>query len=447
MTPVDGSERVRKAVHVAMGGFALLLRVVPWRQSVLLAAIALAFNAVALPRLGGTRLYRRAEHTRGYSAGILFYPLSILLLLLLFPARPDIVAAAWGILAVGDGLAGIVGPIAGGPRIPWNRDKTVAGSLALWIGGGAAGMGLAWWCRLAADPVPPPGFAVAAFAAAGVAALAETIPIRLDDNLTVPFTAAGVLWAASLMTPEAVAAWRPDVIHRLPLAVLVNTLAAFAGQRARTVSTPGAIAGAAIGILIVVAAGWPGWVLLMATFLVSSITSRVGLRRKTLLGIAEERGGRRGPGNALANTGVAAAAALLAATTPYTTLALVAFTAALTAGGSDTVASEIGKAYGRRTYMVHTARPVPPGTSGAISLEGTAAGLVAALALGGVGAGVGLVSASALAAVVVGATLGAFAESALGATLEHRGVLDNDALNFLNTGIAAAVAIALVARQ
>ena len=51
MTPVDGSERARKAVHVAMGGFALLLRVVPWRQSVLLAAIALAFNALALPRL------------------------------------------------------------------------------------------------------------------------------------------------------------------------------------------------------------------------------------------------------------------------------------------------------------------------------------------------------------------------------------------------------------
>ena len=67
------------------------------------------FNVLALPRLGGTRLYRRAEHARGYSAGILLYPLSILLLLLLFPARPDIVAAAWGILAVGDGMAGSSG--------------------------------------------------------------------------------------------------------------------------------------------------------------------------------------------------------------------------------------------------------------------------------------------------------------------------------------------------
>jgi uncharacterized protein (TIGR00297 family) len=169
----------------------------------------------------------------------------------------------------------------------------------------------------------------------------------------------------------------------------------------------------------------------------------LGLQRKTMLGIAEERGGRRGAGNAIANTGVAAAAALMAVTTYATGSALVGFVAALTAGGSDTVASEIGKAFGRRTCMVHTVRAVPPGTPGAVSLEGTAAGLVCAFALGAVGAALGLVPRSALVAIVVGATLGAFAESALSATLEHRGILNNDVLNFLNTGIAAVAAIFL----
>ena len=46
--------------------------------------------------------------------------------------------------------------------------------------------------------------------------------------------------------------------------------------------------------------------------------------------------------------------------------------------GSDTVASEIGKAWGRRTWLVPTLRRVPPGTSGAISAQGTAAGLLGA---------------------------------------------------------------------
>jgi uncharacterized membrane protein len=51
---------------------------------------------------------------------------------------------------------------------------------------------------------------------------------------------------------------------------------------------------------------------------------------------------------------------------------------------------------------------------------------------------------TALAAIVAGATLGALSESALSATLEHRGILNNDILNFLNTGIAAIAAICFV---
>ena len=117
------------------------------------------------------------------------------------------------------------------------------------------------------------------------------------------------------------------------------------------------------------------------------MTSRLGLARKERLGIAEERGGRRGAGNAIANCGVAAMAAIAALTTPYPAAALVALVAALTAGGSDTVASEIGKAWGRSTFLVTTFSRVNPGTPGAMSLEGTAAGLLAALALAAAGAG------------------------------------------------------------
>jgi uncharacterized protein (TIGR00297 family) len=282
------------------------------------------------------------------------------------------------------------------------------------------------------------------FAAAAAAALAETIPIRLDDNLTVPLTAAGVLWAASLMREDAIASAAAHVFRTFPAGAALNMVVAAAGHRAGTVSTSGAIVGACIGAAIYVTAGWQGWALLMVTFLAASVTSRLGLRRKTLLGIAEDRGGRRGAGNAIANTGLAALAALLAVTTHATGAAMIGFVAALTAAGSDTVASEIGKALGRRTYMVHTLSAVPPGTPGAISLEGTAAGLVCACALGTIGAALGLVPRSTLAGIVAGATLGAFAESALSATLEHRGILNNDVLNFLNTGIAAVSAIYFV---
>jgi uncharacterized protein (TIGR00297 family) len=162
-----------------------------------------------------------------------------------------------------------------------------------------------------------------------------------------------------------------------------------------------------------------------------------------MLGIAEERGGRRGAGNAVANCGVAALAAIVAATTPYGPQAMIALAAALTAGGSDTVASEIGKAFGRSTFLATSLSRVKPGTPGAMSLEGTAAGLVAALALGAVGVALGVISSAVLVPVVVGATAGALVESVLGATLEGPGILNNDMLNFINTAVAAVVAVAI----
>jgi uncharacterized protein (TIGR00297 family) len=252
------------------------------------------------------------------------------------------------------------------------------------------------------------------------------------------------MWWGSLISEDLAAPVAAAATGQLPLAIAANVAVAAAGYLGRSVTMPGAICGALIGITIVLTAGWGGWILLVATFAIAVLASRLGLSRKTRLGIAEARGGRRGAGNAFANTGVAAAAAVLAALSYARDAALIAFVAALVAGGSDTVASEIGKAWGRRTWLVPTFRHVPPGTSGAISLEGTVAGLVAAVALAAIGAAGSLVPASLIASVVAAATLGAFAESAMGATLEGPGIVNNDVLNFLNTAIAAAAAIFLV---
>jgi uncharacterized protein (TIGR00297 family) len=227
------------------------------------------------------------------------------------------------------------------------------------------------------------------------------------------------------------------------LAIAANGAVAAAGYVARTVTIPGAIGGALIGIAIVATCGWGAWALLLATFALAVVTSRLGLRRKMLLGIAESRGGRRGAGNAIANTGVAAIAAMLSALTYASDPSRLALVTALAAGGSDTVASEIGKAWGRRTLLLSTLAPVPPGTSGAISAEGTAAGLLGALALGAIGVAVNLIPVSALPIVVIAATIGSFAESVLGATLERDGIVNNDVLNFANTAIAALAAIYL----
>ena len=436
------SERARQWVHIGSGLFALLLRILTWWQAAALAAFALAFNALALPRLGGRRLYRPVDEARGFPLGILLYPLAVLLLVLLFPSRLDIVAAAWAILAFGDGFATLIGRATRSRHLPWNPDKTIGGTTAFIVCGALGGMCFAWWVRPAIAPPPPVAFTILAPLAAAVAAgFVETIPVRLDDNISVPATAAAVLWLASLVDGAAWQASRQAVIAAVPWGVLVNAATAFVGYRAKTVSRSGALAGFCVGLLIYAGGGAGAWILLFVTFLAASITSRLGLERKMVLGIAEERGGRRGAGNAIANCGVAAAAAIAVATTPYGASALLAVVAALAAGGSDTVASEIGKAWGRSTFLITSFRRVTAGTPGAMSLEGTAAGMIAAFGLAAVGVAAALIPASAIITVVVAATAGAVVESALGATLEGPGILNNDLLNFINTSVAATVAL------
>jgi CDP-diglyceride synthetase len=104
-----------------------------------MAVAAFLFNWQVLPRLGGRALWRESDHGAGYPIGILLYPLSVLALVLALREERWMVAAVWGLLAVGDGMASIVGLAVGGPRLPWNPRKGWAGFLAFVVCGGRGG--------------------------------------------------------------------------------------------------------------------------------------------------------------------------------------------------------------------------------------------------------------------------------------------------------------------
>ena len=235
----------------------------------------------------------------------------------------------------------------------------------------------------------------------------------------------------------------PAFLAGLAIGAAVNAALAAAGWLARTVNLSGAIAGWAVGTAIWAFLGWRGYLLLLGFFVLGSAATKLGYRRKAERRLAQEEGGRRGARHALANAGVAVACAVFAVTTTYDLLFALAFAAAFATAASDTAGSEIGQLWGRRTYLATTFRPVPPGTGGAVSVEGTLAGIAASLAIGGLGAAVGLFPWLGVAVVAVAAFAGTTLESVLGATVERRGLLDNEAMNFLNTLAGALVAAAL----
>lgn len=212
----------------------------------------------------------------------------------------------------------------------------------------------------------------------------------------------------------------------------------------------GATAALAVGLATAWGLGWRGCALLLAFFVTSSLLTRT-----------EGGGRRRTARQVVANGGVAALAAL-AGSWP-------AFAGALAAATADTWATEIGARSPAPPRLITTGTPVPAGTSGGITLLGTAGGVAGALVLAALA--VWLQSPPrAFGLVILGAgVLGMFLDSVVGATLQgkfacpgcglhterrdmvcHKPVqrvrgfawLDNDAVNLAATLGGAAVAAA-----
>ena len=435
-------ELLRKIVHVGCGGFAFLLRDLSPPQASALAVSAFLFNWQVLPRMGGRTLWRSADHAQGFPRGILLYPLSVLALILYFWSSLWMAAALWGVLAFGDGSASLVGQTVGGPRLPWNRDKGWAGFAAFIVFGtlGAACL-IAWTSRLPLDPFAwhaPRTFGVA-FVTTLLCALVESLPTTLDDNFTVPLIGALVLPLVAQADPSLWAS-DPGFPGRVFLGLGLNLAVALGAMAAGSIDLGGAVSAVVIGTVITAGLGVGGFAVMMAFFVLGSLATRLGYRVKAARGIAQEKGGARGWRNAWANGAVPAFLAALAGliAVPLHDLLVLAYAAAVATAAADTCSSEVGKAYGRRTFLITSLRPVAPGTEGAVSLEGTLGGFLGGLAVAFTGVAFGLYGAREATLVGVAALLGSLAESVLGTVAERNGWMGNDLLNATNTAIGAA---------
>lgn len=424
----------RRWVHAGTLAWALLLRWLTAPEAAALAAAALTFNVALLPRLG-LNLSKPGTQEAAAWRGIRLYPFTVLLLIVLFPRQLYIAGAGWAVLALGDPAASWWGE-RHGERRWWGGAKTRAGTLAYWIAGAIGAGGFLWYLHA---PGAPARLALAATAAAGAAALLEALPLRLDDNLLPPLVAAGVM---ALVLAE-------RVHWALPARILEATAVcgafALAAWALRLVTGRAALAGFAVALAIYCGLGRGGFACLLAFFVLGAAATRLGYGRKLRLGAAERRGGRREWNQVLANGLVPAIAALLGLLTGARAWAAAAAVAALAEAASDTMASEIGQAFGRRAYSIVGGKPVAVGADGGISAAGTAAGALGAALVAATAAALGLVTWPAGAWLAAIGLLGNLWDSVLGAVWEQRGALGNDEVNFLAT-LAAALAAVLIAR-
>ena len=209
-----------------------------------------------------------------------------------------------------------------------------------------------------------------------------------------------------------------------------------------------------LGVLIWGCLGWQGYAVVMFYFLVGSGVTRIGMERKEAAGIAEARSGARGPenvwGSALTATVCALGVFLLQQFSNvegkniWVILLSLAYVASFSTKLSDTTASEVGKAYGQRTFLITTLKPVLPGTEGAVSLEGTIAGLVGSTVVAVVGWAVSLIDLWGIPVCLTSAFIATNIESLIGATLQNRFAwLTNELVNIINTTVGALIALGL----
>ena len=188
---------------------------------------------------------------------------------------------------------------------------------------------------------------------------------------------------------------------------------------------------------------WQGWMSVVIYLLFGSIVTKIGIKFKQEQGIAEKRGGRRGPENVW---GSAATGLFLAMMTKLNlaneVLLKVGFAASFSAKLADTFGSEIGKRFGKDTYLITSLKKVERGTEGGVSLEGTLASVLGSIFMAFIMFCLSIISGkSQFIIVAVSGFLATLSDSIIGAKYQDKYKLSNEMVNAIQTSIASVFAI------
>ncbi len=223
--------------------------------------------------------------------------------------------------------------------------------------------------------------------------------------------------------------------------IFVNILLLLGGIWSYTtgkLTLTGSLTGTLIGFIIFKGAGLACFCMLTFFFIVGSAATKWQRDKKALMNAADTEKGRRTAAQVLANSGVAAILSLLNWDATHFSILPYMIAGSFAAATADTLSSELGTVYGRRFYNVITFKPDTRGLDGVISLEGTLIGIAGAFAIAVIHALFYGWNILVLWIVIAGFTGNLF-DSVLGATLERRGWISNNMVNFLNTAVGAIV--------
>lgn len=181
----------RKFLHMLPGVLPFLLAVLPhddppdWIAMGIVIAITVVLTGLYI--LMRSRVSRPGE--KDFYSTTLSYPAAVLGTMLLFPSHIEFAMVVVILIAFGDGFAYICGKRFGRRRLPWNPEKSWAGTIGFVLFS-APVASLVFWLEAKNPEVSFSLAAICCTIAATLAALAESWPTKLTDNLRVGVTGA-----------------------------------------------------------------------------------------------------------------------------------------------------------------------------------------------------------------------------------------------------------------
>lgn len=221
--------------------------------------------------------------------------------------------------------------------------------------------------------------------------------------------------------------------------VILLFILGFVTYYRKSLDVLGSVVMIVMGIIIIFSAG-ANWLLLIVLFLIMSLlATKFSKKYKQSLGEFE---GRRTSKNVISNGVVAC---FMAAFGGYYLPFVGGFIGAIATATSDTLASEIG-VLDQHPRLITTFQKVDPGTNGAVSVLGTAVGIVGAAIIGIASYLLGIMPNPLLAicVAIISGTVGCFMDSVLGAVFENRHLITNEHVNLIATIVGALVGILLL---
>jgi len=408
-------ETTRQLVHIAVG---LLVSSSPFLFVTTLPPALLAVIFIILNTVGLRQQKMKGMHTTlRHSYGTVFFPLSFLILIIFFwDSNPAILMVSMLVMTLADPVGAMVGNRPGAKisfRL-WRDTKTVSGSLAIFVSTFLlTASGFYFFRQWAGMTLPTlPEILLIGLNVSIVATVSEAISHAGSDNLSLPLATAlmlAVLEQAGLAAQITVLGW-----------ILFSFLLAFVAYRLQALTLGGA-AGAMLLGSFVFSIGGIYWVIPMATFFVlSSILSKIGKLRKSVLKGMVKKGSQRDILQVYANGGISLLMAVLFFAT-RNELFYYMFLGSLAAATADTWGTEIGIFSKKQPRNIINFSPVSPGTSGGVTVLGTTGGLIGAgvLTISGIPS---IYQSSDLLQLIViialSGILGALFDSLLGATVQ-----------------------------